>query len=64
MTRNSIDDPTSIPHKTRQHNNNNRHPGNMKEDKFVLKKRPTQMNLTNNRRIRRKYEWSTTATDT
>jgi hypothetical protein len=54
---------TTIPHKTRQHNNTkNRHPGNKKEDKFVLKKQLTQMNVANNRRIRRKDAWSTTAT--
>jgi hypothetical protein len=35
----NVDHATSIPHKTIQHNNsNNRHPGNKKEDKFVLKK--------------------------
>jgi hypothetical protein len=55
----------SIPHKTRQHNNsNNRHSGNKKEDKFMLKKQLTQRNLTNNRRIRRNGAWSTAATDT
>jgi hypothetical protein len=30
----------------------------------MLKKQLTQTNLTNNRRIRRKDVWSTTATDT
>jgi hypothetical protein len=48
----------------RHNNNNNRHPGNKKEDKFVLKKQLTQMNLANNRINRRKDAWSTTATDT
>jgi hypothetical protein len=34
-----IDHAESIPHKARQHNNtSNRHPGNKKEDKFLLKK--------------------------
>jgi hypothetical protein len=48
---------------TRQHNNN-RHPGNKKEDKFMLKKQLTQTNLTNNRKIRRKDVWPSAATDT
>jgi hypothetical protein len=65
MTRNSVDYSASIPNKTRQHNNsNNRHPGNKKEDKFVLKKQLTQTNLANNRKIRRKDAWSAAAADT
>jgi hypothetical protein len=51
MTRNtsSIDHAASIPHKTIQHrNSNNWHPYDKKEDKFVLKKQLTQMNLANN----------------
>jgi hypothetical protein len=65
MTRNSTDHAASIQHRTRQHNNNkNRHPGNKKEDKCVLKKQLTQIHLANNRRIRRKDAWSTTATAT
>jgi hypothetical protein len=67
ITRNSrsIDHAASVPHKTTQHNNtNNRHPGDKKDDKFVLKKQLTEMNLANNRRIRRKNAWSTRATAT
>jgi hypothetical protein len=47
-----------------QQPSDNRHPGNKKEDKFMLKKQLIQTNLANNRRIRRKDAWSTTATDT
>jgi hypothetical protein len=64
ILRYSIDHAASIPHKTRQHNSNNRHPDSKEEDKFVFKRQLTQTNLANNRRIRRKYAWSTTATDT
>jgi hypothetical protein len=54
----------SIPHKTRQHNNNDRHPGYKKEDKFMTKKQITHMNLDNNRGIGRKDAWSAIATAT
>jgi ribosome-binding protein aMBF1 (putative translation factor) len=65
MTRNSTDHAASTPHRTRQQNNtNNRHPGNKKEGKCVLKKELTQIYLANNRRIRRKDAWSTAATAT
>jgi hypothetical protein len=60
-----IDHAASIPHNTRQHNDsNNRHPGYEKEDKFVLKEQLTEMNLVNNRIIRREDTRSTTTTDT